>query len=73
MKSLYQLDNNYRQYLFYSACQALNSRRSTPIVFQKSIQDEDGTSLGSVQIYENEEVVDAVVRFLKKFDIDTTP
>jgi len=61
----YQLDDHYRKYLFHIACQALTCRRSTPIVFQKSLQLDDGTNLGSIQIYENEEVVDAVFRFLR--------
>ena len=62
----HRLDANYRQYLFQTACKDLTCRRMIPVVFEKTIQNEHGQNIGSVQVFENEEVVDAVVRFLFK-------
>ena len=37
-----------------------------PVVYRKIINDELGKNLGAIEIYENEEVIDAVVRFLRQ-------
>ena len=37
-----------------------------PVVYRKIVNDENGTNLGAIKIYENEEVIDAVGRFLRQ-------
>lgn len=43
-----------------------STRTKVPVVYRKMINDEQGNNLGAIEIYENEEVIDAVVRFLRQ-------
>ena len=43
----------------------ITCQRFRPVVFRKQINDGAGGTLGSVEVYENEEVVNAVVRFIR--------
>ena len=43
----------------------ITCQRLQPVVFCKQIIDGAGGTLGSVEVYKNEEVVDAVVRFIR--------
>jgi hypothetical protein len=56
-------------------CEAIACNRRVPVVYRKSIIDEKENILGFIEVYENEEVVDAVSRFFKttegKFDDET--
>ena len=47
-------------------CGSIACSRRVPVVFRRTINDEDGGSHGEIEILENEEVVDAVVRFVGK-------
>ena len=40
-----------------------------PVVYRKIVNDENGTNLGAIGIFENEEVIDAVVRFLRQSQV----
>ncbi len=50
-------------------CQELSCTRDRPIVFRKTVTDENGSNIGEVEILEGEEVVDAVVRFIRETNI----
>lgn len=56
-------------------CESITCNRRVPVVYRKSIIDEKENILGFIEVYENEEVVDAVSRFFKtterKFDDET--
>jgi len=64
------LGTEYRNNLLQLACEKLLCQRETPIVFRKSVQDDEGQTIGSVEIMEEEEVIDAVVRFIVKSGVD---
>jgi len=40
-----------------------------PLVYRKVINDEHGKNLGAIEVHENEEVIDAVVRFLRQSEV----
>lgn len=56
----------FRQNILEVICKSIECTRSTPVVFRKLIKDESGKDNGSIEIYEGEEVIDAVVRFIRK-------
>lgn len=56
----------FRRNLLGTICKDIVCSRTTPVVFRKAIKDQDGNSNGAIEIYENEEVIDAVVRFIRK-------
>ena len=58
--------NPFRQNLLNVVCKSIVCTRSTPVVFRKAIKDQNGKSNGSIEVFENEEVIDAVVRFVRK-------
>ncbi len=64
-----------RDSLLNIVCEAITCNRRVPVVYRKSIVDEQENILGFIEVYENEEVVDAVSRFFKtterKFDDET--
>lgn len=64
-----------RDSLLNIVCEAITCNRRVPVVYRKSIVDEQENILGFIEVYENEEVVDAVARFFKtterKFDDET--
>ena len=60
----------YRNSIFKAACEELICTRTTPIVYQKDIKDENEMPLGTFNILESEEVVDAVVRFTNEIQAD---
>lgn len=46
-------------------CEAITCNRRVPVVYRKSIVDDQENILGFIEIYEGEEAVDAVSRFFK--------
>ena len=61
----------FRNNLLDVVCESDSITCSTkvPVVYRKIVNDENGTNLGAIEIYENEEVVDAVVRFLRQSQV----
>mmetsp|Transcript_1324 Transcript_1324/g.2858 ORF Transcript_1324/g.2858 Transcript_1324/m.2858 type:complete len:850 (+) Transcript_1324:50-2599(+) len=58
--------NAFRGNLLNVICKSIACSRQIPVVFRKAINDEAGRSNGAIEILENEEVIDAVVRFIRK-------
>ena len=58
----------FRNNLLDVVCESDSITCSTrvPVVYRKTVNDENGKNLGAIEIYENEEVIDAVVRFLRQ-------
>ena len=58
----------FRSNLLDVVCESESITCSTrvPVVYRKTINDEHGKNLGAIEINENEEVIDAVVRFLRQ-------
>ena len=56
----------FRQNMLSVVCKSTTCSRTTPVIFKKEIKDQNGLSNGSVEIFENDEVIDAVVRFIRK-------
>lgn len=56
----------FRTNLLNEVCKSIPCSRSAPVIFRKAIKDQDGRSQGDIEIFENEEVIDAVVRFIRK-------
>jgi hypothetical protein len=65
----YGLSNEIKYQLIQSICQEVTCTRSTPVVFRTNVDDGNGGQLGTVEFLEGEEVVDGVVRFLRKSNI----
>ncbi len=63
------LDYAFRDSLINEVCKKVHCTRRRPIVFQKSFTNEDGKVILAVDILEDEEVIDAAVKFLRKADI----
>ena len=63
------LSEVYRNYILELICKDIVCKRSRPVIFRKAISDESGGNLGLVEILEGDEVIDAVVRFLRKSNI----
>lgn len=61
----------FRQQLLVAVCKSIECTRSTPVVYRKSINDSNGKRIGDVEILEDEEVIDGVVRFIRKSKVDT--
>lgn len=61
----------FRSNLLDVVCETESITCSTrvPVVYRKIINDEHGKNLGAIEINENEEVIDAVVRFLREFKV----
>lgn len=59
---------DFRSNLLDIICESSSISCSTkvPLMYRKTVSDEHGNILGAVEIYENEEVIDAVVRFLRQ-------
>ena len=53
-----------RYNILQEVCEEVFCTRSTPVVYKKTINDINGTALGTVEVFEFEEVVDSVVHFL---------
>ena len=64
-----------RNSLLDIVCEAITCNRRVPVVYRKSIIDHKEQIIGYIEVYEGEEVVDAVSRFFKtterKFDDET--
>lgn len=61
----------FRSNLLDVVCESESITCSTrvPVVYRKIINDEQGKNLGAIEINENEEVIDAVVRFLRESQV----
>eukprot|EP00804_Cyclotella_cryptica_P019004 CCRYP_006482-RA/>CCRYP_006482-RA protein AED:0.06 eAED:0.03 QI:0/0/0/1/1/1/5/0/940 len=57
---------SYRQKLLVEVCKSIKCTRSTPIVYRKSIKNENGQKIGDVEILENQEVIDGTSQFIRK-------
>jgi len=66
----YGLDVAYRNNILRLVCDKIVCTRTIPVVFKQNVVDGSGNMLGSVQILEGEEVVDAVSRFIRENDAD---
>lgn len=58
--------NAFRENLLNVICKSIVCSRSVPVLYKKAIKDENGNSNGAIEIFENEEVIDATVRFIRK-------
>ncbi|KAL3804577.1 hypothetical protein ACHAW5_008750 [Stephanodiscus triporus] len=47
-------------------CKAIVCSQVIPVVLRKAIKDKDGNFKGNIEIFRDEEVIDAVVRFIRK-------
>lgn len=59
------LSMQYREHLLSAACEELNCTRLIPVVYRKQINGENGEELGAVEVFDGEEVIDAVTRFIR--------
>ena len=59
---------DFRSNLLDILCESssISCSKKVPLMYRKTVSDEHGNTLGAVEIYENEEVIDAVVRFLRE-------
>lgn len=62
----FNISNDFREEILKVACQELVCLRSIPVVYRKTVNNEGGEPLGAVEVLENEQVTDAVTRFLSK-------
>eukprot|EP00804_Cyclotella_cryptica_P003374 CCRYP_012857-RA/>CCRYP_012857-RA protein AED:0.11 eAED:0.11 QI:321/1/0.5/1/1/0.5/2/0/258 len=56
--------NATRNQLFNLVCSSIECNRSKPLVYRKSVNDENGQNIGELEILEGEEVLDRVDTFL---------
>jgi len=60
----------FRNNILQVVCETLECTRTTPVVFRMLVKTEDGKELlDSIDIYEGEEVIDAVDRFISKSNL----
>ena len=61
----------FRNNLLDVVCESDSITCSTrvPVVYRKIVNDDNGKNLGAIEIHENEEVIDAVVRFLRQSQV----
>ena len=67
---VHSLDNVFRMSIIKDVCSKLTCNRAVPIVYAKTINDSSGKFLGKIQVFQGEEVIDAVFRFLRQSNID---
>jgi len=60
------MDLNLRQTMVKDICKAIPCKRTRPIVYRKDVNNADGVRIGTVEILEGDEVVDAAMRFISK-------
>lgn len=51
-------------------CGKMKCTRDRPVVYRKTINNENDKGMGTVEIYQGEEVIDAVVRFIRTTNIE---
>ena len=56
----------FRRNLLNTICKSIVCSREIPVLYRKYIKGEDGKNNGSIEVYEDEEVIDAVVRYIRK-------
>jgi len=61
----FSLGQEFRTDMLKVICNQITCKRNSPVVFSQSIKDQNGQHIGDVEILEEEEVVDAVVRFMR--------
>ena len=66
----HSLSGNELYNLLNFVCEQISCSRDRPVVFRKDVTDENGNNVGAVEILEEEEVIDAVVRFIRDTSID---
>lgn len=62
----FNISKDFRGEILKVACDELVCIRNVPVVYRKSVNSESGEAIGTVEVLENEEVTDAVTRFLSK-------
>lgn len=67
MNSLEML-KEYRTLMLDQVCQNQNCTRTIPVVYRKSVTQDDKSIIGDVEIYEGQEVIDAVYTFLQEYE-----
>jgi len=68
--SINALDYSFRDGLMKDICQKVSCNRYRPVVFRQDVNDETGILIGTVEVLEGEEVIDAAFRFLRKTGVD---
>ena len=63
----HSLPINYKREVISVACEKIHCNRLLPAIVKKTINDENGRVIGKVEVLEEEEVIDAVVRFLRVY------
>ena len=58
------LSVDYREGILQMCCEVLECERVTPQVYSKTINNEHGEIIGDLKVFEGDELVDNVVRFL---------
>lgn len=64
-----RLNMGYRDNILRLACEKLSCTRTTPVVFRKEVNIDHEKELGSVEILEGQEVIDAVVQFIQNLEV----
>jgi len=60
---------DYREAILEACCEQVSCSRVLPLVYTQNIQNENGASIGQLEVLEGDELIDNVVKFL----IDTKP
>lgn len=66
----YGLGHDIRSQLANSICREVKCTRNVPVVFKSNVDDGKGNIIGTVEFLEGEEVIDSVVRFLRKSKVE---
>lgn len=63
-RQLHQLSKRYREEILKAVCEEISCLRGVPVVYRKKVDNESGVTLGMVEVMEDEELTDALTRFL---------
>ena len=58
------LDPAYRDTILVQCCEDIECTRDKPLIYSKDVSNEHGQPIGTVEILEEDEVVDTVVKFV---------
>jgi len=61
---VHQLSKRYREEIIKAVCTEISCLRDVPVVYRKKVDNESGVTLGMVEVMEDEELTDALTRFL---------
>ena len=70
--SSHNVANQEAHIILQFVCGKIKCSRDRPVVYRKTVNDEHSKGMGDVEIYQGEEVIDAVVRFMRttKIEVD---